>query len=497
MKSSNALLLAIPFVFLLIYFQVLFTDYAYLDEIYQLWHNKDNSNFIGIHSQGRWLSALLFQKLFASISTIHQLKLLRLFSLIGWITTALVWALAYKRWITWLKLPWQTWALGSLYVVCSLSVCVYIGWASCMEVFLSVLAALLSGHMLYRDLINRPNEIRLSNLILLGSLVLGIISLFTYQSGFGIFLVPFFLHYMQRKTAKPDRVVIIGIVFYLLVYIVYYFLFKYSLRAYDVPASDRTEIHFNFFKKLSFFFSGPFPQGFSMNFLFLARSILSQIFYLVVFVVWIVITFRRNRQSGIFHILWFIGFSFFLLALIYLPSMIAAENFPSYRTLIAFNLAVFIMVMESFLNVFRNDRSRRIVSWSMALWLILTAIYAFNFQFINPLRKEYKVLKNFMETHYKSSVRQVYFIRADKFLFAQEFHTNVYRDEFGAPSTYRDWVPEPIVKQMIFEITKNRGVAEAVKVIQFENVQSFHQSGSAIDSTALVVNMDYLFTHFK
>jgi len=445
------------------------------------------------HSQGRWLSGLLFKFFFSSISRIEQLKLLRLFSLAGWIIVALTWTSIYKKWTEWLGFAKETWWSGSLYVVCSISVCIYIGWAACMEVFLSVLAALISGHILFKNLYNRQKEIHLSNITVLSSLLLGVISLFIYQNSFGIFLIPFFLQYIQRKTAKPGRVVMIGIIFYLAVYLLYYFLFKYSLRAYHMEASTRTEIHFNFFKKLLFFFSGPFPQGFSLNFLFLARSIFSQVFYLVIFVSWLIITFKRNKHNNFVNNLLFIAFILFFLALIYLPSMIAAENFPSYRTLFVFNLAVFIMVIDSLLYLFPEKRQRRIFTCIISLWLVLTGFYTFNFQYINPLKKEYRVLKNFVQTHYNPGITQVYFIRADKFLFAPEFHTRVYRDEFGAPSTYRDWVPDPIIKQLVYELTGDREIAEKISVIQFENPDSFKRTRPVLNSNTLFIDMNQLF----
>jgi len=189
----------------------------------------------------------------------------------------------------------------------------------------------------------------------------------------------------------------------------------------------------------------------------------------------------------------FVAFILFLLALIYLPSMIAAENFPSYRTLFAFNLAVFIMVTESLIYLFQKEKERKLFTWAMVTWLVLTGIYTFNFQYINPLKKEYKVLRGFVESHYNPGVRQVYFIRADKFLFSPEFHTQVYRDEFGAPSTYRDWVPEPIIKQMIFEITKSRKTAEEISVIQFENAELYNQAKLALNDKSLVIDMNTLF----
>jgi len=110
-----------------------------------------------------------------------------------------------------LNFPKQIWWLGSLYVVSSISVCIYIGWASCMEVFLAILAGLVSGHILFKSLYNQE-KVRVSIVIVLGSLVFGVVSLFIYQTVFGIFLIPFFVQYVQRKKAKPDRIVIIGII---------------------------------------------------------------------------------------------------------------------------------------------------------------------------------------------------------------------------------------------------------------------------------------------
>jgi len=327
----------------------------------------------------------------------------------------------------------------------------------------------------------------------LSSFLLGIVSLFIYQNAFGVFLIPFFLNYVQRKKAKPDRITVIGIIFYFAVYLIYYVLFKYSLEAYHLEAGNRTEIHFNLLKKISFFFSGPFPQGFSLNLLFLPRSIFSQVFYPMVFIAWVIITFRRNKPNTITVNLLFVAVILFLLALIYLPSMIAAENFASYRTLFVFNLAVFIMLTENLLYLFQKEKGRGLFTWAMIVWLVLTGIYTFNFQYINPLKKEYKVLKDFVQSHYRPGINQVYFIRADKFLFSPEFHTHVYRDEFGAPSTYRDWVPQPIIKQMIFEITKSRKIAEEISVIQFENAELFKQAKPTLNGESLVIDMNSVF----
>src|SRR4030095_6927163 len=179
MKSSSALFLSIPFLFLLIYLQVFTAEYAYLDEIYALWHNDDSTNYS--LTQGRWLSGLIFYKFFSSISSIGELKFLRLFSLAGWIITTLVWSYLLKKWTRLLGLSSEIWLLGSLYLICSISVCVYIGWAACLQSFFGVLAALVAGHVFFRNLCNWPKTIHLRNGANLTALLLGIISLFFYQ----------------------------------------------------------------------------------------------------------------------------------------------------------------------------------------------------------------------------------------------------------------------------------------------------------------------------
>ena len=410
----------IPVLFVFIYFRIFFGDYAYLDEIHQLWHNDDNSNFIMFHTQGRWLTGLLFKKFFSSISTIDQIKFLRWFSFAGWIMTTFTWAIVFRKWVKLLNLAEELWLLSVAYVVCCISVCIYIGWASCMEVFLATIFGLLSAHILFKNLV-KQKELYLSVPVIFGSLFFGLISLFVYQPAFGIFLLPFFLMYCATKKAKSELKVVIGIAFYLVAYIIYYFLFKYSLKAYHLEASTRTQVHFDLLKKISFFFSGPLPQGFSMNLLFYAGSIFSQIFYPAVFLMWLIISFKRNAHKNFIQFIFFVGFILFMLALMYLPSMIAVENFPSYRTLFVFNLAVFLMVADSLLYFIKNEKSRKIFTGIGIVWLLVTGFYAFNFQYIMPLKKEYAVLRQFFKENYKPSMNTVYFIRADKFLFFLNF----------------------------------------------------------------------------
>ena len=221
----------------------------------------------------------------------------------------------------------------------------------------------------------------------LTSILLGIITLFIYQTAYGMSLIPFLLHYFHRKSAKPDCVFLLGVGLHLLTYGIYYILFKESLEAYNLEASTRTAINLNILSKVSFFFAGPLPQGFSLNLLFSARSVFSQVFYPLVIIIWIFSIFKRNKENSIAGNLLFIAVILITLAIIYLPLMIATEDFPSYRTLLAFNLAVFLIVAESILFLIPANKARNRFALVAILCLIVTGIYTFNLQYVNPLKE--------------------------------------------------------------------------------------------------------------
>jgi len=447
-------------------------------------------------TQGRWLTGLLFQHFFGAIDTIDAIGWLRLFSFGGWVLTTFFFCVLLQKWAAVLGLQRQTLWLGALYGVCSLSVCIFIGWASCMEVFAAVAAGLLSGHVLFSALQKQGTQVHLSNGVLLLTLLLGVISLFIYQTAFGIFLLPFLLQYTKQAKPAASRNLIIAVALYLVTYGVYYLLFKYSLQAYGVAASDRTGISMDLLRKLSFFFSGPLPQAFSMNVPFYAGSLFSQVLYPLVLILWVVSIFKNNPSNSVLQNTGRVLGVFFLLALIYLPLMIAKENFASYRTLYAFNAAVLLMVVEGIVQWLKKEKLKTAVTVTLALMLLTTGFYTFHYLYTRPLEKEYSALRHYMMANYNPAVQNVYFIRADKFLFSKTYGTKVYRDEFGLPSTFRDWVPEPMVKQIAFELTGNRATVEKINVAQFENKEQLQQNQPVMAPTSLLIDMDALFQDF-
>lgn len=436
-------------------------------------------------------TGLLFDKFFGYLSTIEQLKLLRLFSLGGWVLTTWLWSILFTQWGRRLALQDATLWLGNLFVICSPAVAIYIGWASCMELFLGVGVALLGGHILFCSLLKEEAHTHLTITSILAALALGIVSLFIYQTAYGAFLIPFFLLFVKTR-GKWDRTIIIALGVYFATYAIYYFLFRYSLQVYGVAASDRTGLNLDILSKAGFFFSGPLPQTFSLNWLYSSSNLVSQAFYIILFLLWMVSVFRTGKGAPPVRKIAYIVGVLFLMALIYLPLMIAKENFSSYRTLFAVSLAVFLLVVEDIFSPIKSEVTRRKVMLLLTAAVLITGIYNYQVQFINPLKKEYAALSSYFRRHYTADKLTVHFIRADRKLFTSLYGTKVVKDEFGAPSSSRDWVPEPLIRQFITEMTGSREAASKVTIVQYESREQFMQSGAAANGKSLVIDVNEL-----
>lgn len=445
-------------------------------------------------SQGRWLTGLLFEKLFGSISTVSDIKYLRIFSFIGWLLLFFLWQFVFSVWIKKID-PDKNIALPvNFYFVCAIPVAVYVGWASCMEFFLSTATALISGYFLFQCLF----EIKVSKIILLSILALlaGIASLFLHQSSFGIFLFPFFLLFLKEQNERPLKKIATGIGFYLFIYIIYYFLFQYSLQLNEAHADSRVGISMDIPGKTSFLFSDPLPASFSTNILYSSRSIFSQVLAPLIMVAWAVSVFVRFGKKKVTHAFLHIIFVMLFLVLMYIPSMIALENFASYRTLFAFNLAVFYLLASQSVYFCKTGRARKVFVNTLCCFVVITGFYNYNFQLVNPLKSEYKAFTNFMKKNMTADKQTVYFIRADRFMFNSFFHSLPYKDEFGLPSTNKDWVPEPLIKQYLLESTGSREIAEKTKVIQFADSTEYNNAHIQLSKNDLLLDINKVFKEY-
>jgi hypothetical protein len=448
---------------ILIFYPLFTAEYVYTDEIVQLWQYKKGSNFQLFLPQGRLITEKLFQWLFSSASTIRDITYIRLFSLAGWMLSIPLWYVAIKRIIVRENLPEILTFFSLLFLVCSQQFCIYVSWAACLELFLANTAGLLSGYYLYIAIsewkINRKKAIYL----VVMSIIAAQVSLFTYQSGFGCFLLPFILHFI--KEGKLTGNIFIGVIVYLLMYGLYYILFKLSLNMLQAGASSRTDIVIDPLGKLKFLLLKVMPSSFHFNYVMNESDKTVKILYRLFFATWIIINFIQQKKNGIGQRIAYPFITVLLWVLIYLPSLLVKENYASNRTLLALNLSVFFLVMYSLIRLITSLRIRKIVVIGICTLFVINAWYNFHKLFLEPITQEYRFVRNYIAENYKDDIKRVYFFRPDEDFFQRAYGITRSWDEFGVPSSFFNWVPGFLVKQLVFEKTGDKKKAESIEIV--------------------------------
>lgn len=492
-RSDVLKILILILIALAIFYPLFYSEYLYTDEAVQLWLYKKGSGFQMFLPQGRYITDKLFQWLFSGAYTIHDVTSIRLFSFFGWIFCIPAWYFIIKRIVVREKLPSLLIFFSVLYLISTPPFSMYVSWASCLEQFIASTAGLVSGFILYSSFAFKEVRMKVSVIGLAASVLFGIISLFTYQNGFGCFLLPFLLHLVSKP--KNFRMIFIGIISCLVIYVIYYFLFKYNLSVHNIGASDRTKISIDLFPKIRFFFGRALAISFHFTYLFNEKDLTGFFVYAIVFITWLITDFSQHRELSFGYRL--IGFALTLaiLVLIYLPSLIIKENYASNRTLFALNMAAFFIAANTLLMAVKKLETRVTVVAVLSFLFVLNARNNFNQQFLNPVKNEYRQVRNYIENNYNASINTVYFIRPREDFFVRKYGITRSWDEFGVPSTFFDWVPEFFVKQVVFEKTHDRLIAEKLTIKHWLGKEEFLKSAPQFAENIMVVDAEEIMSH--
>ena len=513
-------LLSLYFLFLL--YEVLHSDYLFTDEAYRLWHNADkDAAFADFHTQGRTLGGLMVQFLFRQCHTAAQVRYIRLFSLAECLLLLAVLCNVLKR-LQQRMIPAigdATIYLTLAFVAASLTVSNWIGWAVSTIIFIPSILSLLAGYLLFTRLAGRTLSLPVS----LAVVALGVTGLFFYQSPYPFLLLPFYLLFLTRKDGKFDRPVYIGLLFFFIILGIYYGCFTTGLKLTGMEASSRTALATNPLERLSFFFSYPMNQAFNGNFFFDVKSGISQAVFPVLFLAWLVITFRTARASitpaasivpGVptpadpspkshpgrgraMIALRYIGGILFFWILGFLPQLVGQEAFGPYRTMLVLGLMVFLALMDAVFVYLRTEKARMYVSFIVILLLLGKGAWNYKTYLADPLRMEYQAIKGAVKDHYTDRIKTVVFVMAPENGFEKRFGIGSYKDEFGMPSTHKDWTPDPLLRQLVYEITGNRQTAAALRVTLVNAVKEAADTTGLRDGTVLLVDAPQLLNDLK
>jgi len=479
-------ILAIILIAFAIYYPIFYSEYLYTDEAVQLWRYRKGS---GVHMSivhGRFLFDELTTWQFSNANTIHDVISIRLFSFLGWVLCIPAWYLVIKKVITREKLSQSLIFFSVLYLVCTPSFAIQVSWASLVGLFIANTSGLISGYILYAAINFENKKIDHPAITVTGSILFGLISLFTYQNGFGCFLLPFLLHLISKP--RSFRIIFIATGFCLLIYVIYYFLFKYSLAASHIQTIERTQISINVFPKIRFFFR-PLATAFHFTFLFNEKSIAGFAIYAITLLTWLYF-YQSSLHLAMIDRLKVIALIVFVLLVIYLPLLVVKENYFPNRTLLALDMAVFFLVTNTLLVVIKKHERKITIVSILSFLLVLNARQNFVRQFLNPLKSEYKQVRSFIESNYNPNVTLVYFIRPHEDFFVRKYGITRSWDEFGVPSTFFDWVPEFFTRQVVFEKTNNRKTADNLTIKNWLGKEEYTKAGPPLSPNTMLVDVE-------
>jgi hypothetical protein len=486
-------------VVLVIFYPVFFTEYAYTDEIFQIWNYRPGSDMMMFAVQGRWLTELMVSKTFAAIDSIRGITYIRIFSLVMWMICMPVWYVIIKRIVAQRPdneyLPFFT----CLFLVTSLQFSITVQWASCVELAIANTAGLLSGaiwHLAIRD------KIKFWSIPVpaaLGATAAALVSLAAYQSGFGCFVIPFLLYYISADATRKDAVFIKGLAFYFAMYALYFVLFKLSLAITHLSGDARSGFTNDVPGKIAYFITQPLKRAFWFNIIFNGDNKLAKAMYYLLLMGWMALAFIRFGKKDRLLAVKYVAAALTMFVLSYLPSLVVRENYSSNRTMLAIDMCVWIVWVEMALYFVKNIQLRRAIAISVAAVLVIAGWYNFNKQFLQPIHKEYIAVKNYMQQHYNKSITTVHFIGLPQNAFEKKFHLQSSMDEFGVPSTSAifEWVPGMLTWQLVYEKTGNRETAQQLNVKYWKNAAEFANSGEQVTESTLVVNMPELIDAFN
>jgi hypothetical protein len=136
-------------------------------------------------------------------------------------------------------------------------------------------------------------------------------------------------------------------------------------------------------------------------------------------------------------------------------------------------MTVFLWVFTTILKIIPGQRQQVLLAATMGILLIASSWYNLNRLFLEPATKEYEKMKEYIGTNYNPDISNVEFIRPPEDLVRRKYGIVSSWDEYGMSSSYFEWVPDALVRQLIFEKTGDRQAAERLTIKNWKDRKVF------------------------
>lgn len=488
-ESVGIKLIGLVLISLFIYFPILYAQYLYTDEASQVWYAREGINQTSL-SQGRYITYFIFTTLFRFFDTVNEVRIARIIALLSWMLSLPVWYYVLKKTIPAGQLARKAVILALVYMVSMPAFAITVCWAACLEMPFACTTGLISGYLFYRAISLHPGAKSKRNWLVVCSALMAFTSLFTYQNAFGCFFICFFLQFIAEK--KITRAVAACFAFSALLYLIYFIGFKVTVSTFHVTTSDRVVLAVNPINKLIFLLTRPLATSGHLTLLFDDASMIGIMVYVIIALCWFFASLKHLRIGKRNPVLFYLGLFIFLL-LTYLPSLMVAENFASHRTLFAMDMLVFILLFDVLLHTSLLAKWKTTIMGGFIVLFICNAWYNVRYEFVYPMEKEFAFIQLALKKQYSAKISTVHIIGLQENSFASAYGTIRSWDEFGVPSTAKKWTAEPLIKQLIYELTRSRQVADRTIIRSWKTRDDFKQSRALISDNSILIEVEDMF----
>jgi hypothetical protein len=316
--------LAAPLAALIAYFPAVVVPYAYMDDYFVLaWRDGLGGGFFKTATSfGRPLHAVLLRATFGLTTDIDSLRLVRLVSLVGVALFAVLLYYALRRAGA---PPWLS-AGACISVVTLASFQIYVAWAAIGEVpYVAALAGL--AWLCLRSGIGLPRQRALLRLGGAGALLL--CALLAYQPAAMFFWVFAAIDLLRPDVRLRHATQVFGVALGVAAVAIFfaYAAVRVGVHFYGGATSGRTVLVHDLVAKVRWFWNEPLVNSFSMFGLLPSVSVAIAVAALAAGGLLLLHAESGREAFG------FLGLAICLVPLSYLPNLAVAEQFASYRSI--------------------------------------------------------------------------------------------------------------------------------------------------------------------
>lgn len=468
-KAGRLILLPVCIVFVLaLYMTPLAYHYAYTDT-YEFLYNARNANFINVFIQGgRPLFGLMNKSILTRLDSVDQLMWARLVGTLGVFAAATMVFLIFKRWLNSIAVG----VMGAFFFLASPGATLAGLWVANFQQGWSLALALVGG-LLVSDALDESNAGRKKIIQLTCGVVLGLCSMFLYQPGYTAFVAPALIVFLRKWNSRR---VITFMAIYFLLYLAYIVIFKLTIVISGLPPLGRSNFTTHPFLKIGWFVVYPFLMTMEDNFLFYPAVVQWLFAAITLTVIGFGIVRSYGEVSSKIKVERTVLLALFFVAA-YIPNLVSSDNEVYYRTLPALFLLKWILVING--TLFLPSVPARWLAGAAIVVIAINAWYNSMVGFVLIQSREYSLVRTEVQRllpKLKKEKRLVFIRPSFELLAEQGLVRRAVTDEFGNLSTSRNWVPDPMVRQILREQGELR-LEKSLKIVEIESGQTHSKHG--------------------